>query len=174
MRSIAEPAVLLRVQSEMPVRARLATDVYREGWNLARERSAHRIEKKIKAQGWQFIRASGSLIASGVGATPQKAISCAVEHALGRIGSHLNVVEIRRIQSTRYPWFCLARVTVLLYRIQQSAAPAVTEEITSTPLHHGNRIPFSPAGFNEPPGGAMSMLQPMATSSRIFETRLPG
>jgi hypothetical protein len=174
MRSIAEPAVLLRVHAEMPARMKLAADAYREGWNLARERSAQRIEKKIKAQGWHFIKASGSLMASGVGATPQKAITCALEHALVRIDSHLNVVEIRRIHSAQYPWFCLARVLVLLYRIQECAALGAPEAPSSRPLRPVNKLPFSPALTRETTDEAMQILQPMGGSSQRFENRPQG
>jgi hypothetical protein len=40
------------------------------------------------------------------------------------------VVEVGEIKLTRYPWFCLARVTVFPYWIQQSSASEMPDRAT--------------------------------------------
>ena len=118
MRDIAELTVLLRVRAEMPEGLKLTRDEFREGWSRLRTGNAKRLEKKIKACKWHFICTAKCVMASGMGATTQHAITRALEHALACVSPHLNAIEVGRIQTTQYPWFWLARVTVHGYRIQ--------------------------------------------------------
>lgn len=158
MRSLGQPAVLLRAQADIPASANLLSVVYSKDWTIARDRSAVRVEKKVKAQGWNFIRTSVSQTASGVGATRQKAIACAVGHGLQSIGAHLNVVEIMSVQVMKYPWFYLARAIVYGHRIQQgvdAVAPRKTAATSadSAPFGHSDTgvIPLPPFGATPVP-----------------------
>jgi hypothetical protein len=119
MRDIVELNVLLRVRAEMPEGLTLATDGFREGWNRLRTRNAIGLERKLKACRWHFIR-DKRVMASGTGQTPQQAIACALDHALAEVSPELNAIEVGEIQSTQYPWFWLARVSIHAFRIQKS------------------------------------------------------
>ena len=119
MRDIVELNVLLRVRTELPQGLTLATDGFREGWNRLRTRNANGLERKLKACSWHFTR-DKSVMSSGTGQTPQQAIACALDHALAEVGPELNAIEVGEIQSTQYPWFWLARVSIHAFRIQKS------------------------------------------------------
>jgi hypothetical protein len=121
MRGISERTVLLRASAETPQGLKLATLEGRQGWNYVRTGDAQRLAKKVKAHNWQFIAITDRLMASGIGATPPKARGCALDRALGRLGEQVNAVEIICVQAIRYPWFCLARITLCAYRVQEDA-----------------------------------------------------
>lgn len=133
MRDLAELNVLLRVNTEMPEGLRPATDEFREGWNRIRNGNAIGLEKRIKAHKWHLVSNARSIAASGTGVTPQQAVSRALDHALGKVDSRLNALEVSDIQSTHYPWFWLARIRVRTYRIQQDDAPAMADELYTVP-----------------------------------------
>jgi hypothetical protein len=122
MQAIFEPNVLLRVPGQLPKGLNLPTEEFHEGWNLARSIDACRLKTKIQARKWNFIKIANGLTRSGVGDTSQNAVASALRHALRRISEDSNVVEIKHIELTQYPWFFLARVGVCPYRIQQDAA----------------------------------------------------
>lgn len=119
MRDIVELNVLLRVRAEMPQGLTLAADGFREGWNRLRTRNAKGLERKLKACRWHFIP-DKPMMASGTGQTPQDAIARALDHALAEVGPEQNAIEVGEIQSTQYPWFWLARVSIHAFQIQKS------------------------------------------------------
>jgi hypothetical protein len=127
MRMIAELNVLLRVRAELPVGLKMATDEFREGWKFVRSGDVHRLEKRIRRRGWNFIKIADGELRSGVGDTAQLAIASALKLALRRVSEHFNAVEVEHIELTRYPWFCVARVRVFPYRIQESAVHPVPD-----------------------------------------------
>ncbi len=125
MRNIAELDMLLRAQVELPARLRLATNEFCEDWNLVTG-DAGRLQKKLKAFGWNLIKIDGRSLGSGVGETNQGAIQSALGHALSRISEHLNAVGVAHITLTQYQWFSLAGVILIPYRIQRGAVLDVT------------------------------------------------
>jgi hypothetical protein len=172
MRTIAAMNMLLRMRVELPVGLRLATEEFREGWNFAGRIDARRLEKKIRASGWNFIRTDDGLLHSGVGDTSQEAIACALKLALRGIHGHFNAAEVEHIESTQYPWFFLARVRVFPYRIQQGAVLIAPEE--DQPLPAARRVrrlpPFSAALYPQF-GSAMPLLKQMLISSHFKQGR---
>jgi hypothetical protein len=122
MLAISEPKMLLRVPGELPQGLKLPTEEFQKGWNLARSIDACRLETKIQARKWNFIKIGDGSTRSGVGETSQNAIASALRHALRRVSEDSNVVEIEHLQLTKYPWFFLARVGVCPYRIQRNTA----------------------------------------------------
>jgi hypothetical protein len=175
MHNIAELNMLLRVRVELPVGFKLATDEFREGWSFVRTGDARRLEKKIQARGWNFIKIADGLLRSGVGETSQEAIASALKLALRRVSEHFNAVEVEHIELTQYPWFFLARVRVYPYRIQQGAVLPVSDEALPDPIpSRSSRLRRLPDGAAESfPhfGSAMPVLKEMLVSSRSPEAR---
>lgn len=122
MLAIPEPYILIRVPGELPIGLRLRTHEFRAGWNLAWSLTTERLEDKIRAHGWKFIKIANRSMSGAVGDTSQDAIGRALQHALSSISEHTNVVEISHINLTQYPWFFLASVEVLPFRIQRDVA----------------------------------------------------
>ena len=118
MRKIAETNILLRARVELPSGLTLATEEFREGWDLVQTGKATGLRKKIQTLGWNFIKAGDGSLRSGVGDTSQEAIASALKLVLRRVSNDFNAVEVGHIQLTEYPWFFLARVWVNPYRIQ--------------------------------------------------------
>ena len=173
MRKIAELNLLLRTQIELPVGLEFATDVFREGWSFVRQSNARRLEKKIVTRGWSFTRIADGSLRSGVGDTSQEAIASALKLALRRISEHFNVVEVERIELTKYPWFFLARVRVYPFRIQQGAVLPVGDEIMPFPVApRRRRLAASSSEMFPNFGSAMPMLKEMLTASRAHEARI--
>jgi hypothetical protein len=172
MRTIAELNVLLRVRAVLPAGIKLATVDFREGWNFVRSGNARRLERKIQAQGWNFIKTPDGSLRSGVGDTSQEAIASALKLALRRVGKHFNAAEVERIEMTQYPWFFLARVRVYPFRIQQEAVLPVPDEAwpAQTTLSR-RRLPPHAAELYPFFGSATPMLKQMLAASRVAETR---
>lgn len=133
MLAISESNVLLRVPGELPKGLKLPTEEFQKGWNLARLIDACRLETKIQARKWNFIKIAEGSTRSGVGDTSQNAIASALRHALRRISEDSNAVEIKHIKLTQYPWFFLARVGVCPYRIQRDAALPASKDAGTLP-----------------------------------------
>jgi hypothetical protein len=170
MRTIAELDMLLRADIELPDGLRLATDEFREGWEVAWSVDARRLEEQIVMRGWSFARIAGGLQKSGVGETSQEAISNALKLALRCISAHFNAVEVEHIELTQYPWFFLARVRVNPYRIQQGALlPLPDESLPSPILSRQRRLPLHSAALYPYFGSAMPQLKQMLISSRTGE-----
>jgi hypothetical protein len=170
MRTIAKLNMLLRAQTELPDGLNLATEEFREGWNFVRTINAERLEKKIHARGWNFIKIHDESLRSGVGDTSQEAISSALRLALRRIGTYINAAEVEHIELTQYPWFFLARVRVYSYCIQQSAALPVPDEFEHLFIKPGQRrLPLQSAALYPSFGSAMPQLKQMLVSSRTVQ-----
>ncbi len=131
MHKISELNMLIRTQVELPHGLKLPIEEFQEGWNFARSVDARRLHKRILKHKWNFIKTTVRLEKSGVGPTSQHAIAGALTLALRPINSHFNAVEIDHIQLIRYPWFFLARVTILPYCIQESASPPICNDAVS-------------------------------------------
>lgn len=164
--------MLLRVRAELPAGLRLTTEEFREGWKFAGRIDARRLEKKIRASGWNFLRIGDGSLRSGVGDTSQEAIACALKLALRGMQEQFNVAEVEGIESTQYPWFFLARVRVLPYRIQQDAVLSLPEQNQLLPatLRHKRLSPSSPALYPQF-GSAMPLLKQMLISSHSDQRR---
>ena len=165
MCTIAESNVLLRAQAELPAGFKVATEEFREGWNLMRSGGKRRLEKKVHTRGWNFIKFPDGALRSGVGETSQLAIASALKLALRRVGKQSNAVEVERIELTQYPWFFLARVLVFPYRLQEGSVLPVSDEAPAIPVAGRQKRP-SPHAPELPPqfGSAMPMLKDMLTS----------
>jgi hypothetical protein len=139
MPTIAERNILLRAKTELPDGLKLATDEFREGWEIVRRYDACRLEKQIVRHGWNFIKIAEESLRSGVGETSQEAIASALKLTLRRISTHFNAVEVVHIELTQYPWFFLARVRVFPFRIQQSAVLPVSDKAEVFAVSHRQR-----------------------------------
>jgi hypothetical protein len=165
MLKIAELSVLSRAQIKLPVRLKLATEEFREGWRFVRSGGANQLEKRIQRQGWHFIRIADGVLQSGVGESSQQAIACALKLALRSISEYFNAVEVRRIHLTMYPWFVLAKVGVYPLRIQQSAVHVVPDSAFPFPPRARNRqLPVSRPWLSARYGSAIPMLKEMLIS----------
>ena len=119
MRNIAELTMLLRERVELPDGLELATEEFREGWNSVRSGDVHWLDKKIRMRRWHFMWIAEESLRSGVGQTSQEAIASALKLALRRVSEHFNAAEVEHIELTKYPWFFLARVTVIHIRFSR-------------------------------------------------------
>ena len=170
MHTIAELNLLLRVPAELPQGLRLATDEFREGWSFARSVDAHRLKKRILRRRWNFIKIDTGCLRSGVGNTAQEAITVALKLALREINEHLNAVEIKHIELTRYPWFFLARVAVHPYRIQQDALLSLRCDAVARPIvRRRERLPLHSNALLPQFARAMPQLRQVLISSRGLE-----
>jgi hypothetical protein len=172
MRTISEQEMLLRVGVELPGELKLATHEFGEGWEFVRAVRAEKMEKKIHASGWNFIKIGDGSLRSGVGDTSQEATARALTLALRAVSQQLNAAEVDHIELTRYPWFFLARVRVFPYRIQQEAIPATFDAQFALPAIGRRR---GPTQFGEPfPhfGCSMPQLKQLLISSQGPEARL--
>jgi hypothetical protein len=125
-----------------------------------------RLEKKVQVRGWNFLRIAEDAVKSGVGETSQEAIACALKLALRGVNAHSNAVEVEQIQLTQYPWFCLARVRVHPYRIQEgSALPAVAEAALTPVAARERRFSREAAELFPEFGAAIPMLKEMLMAS---------
>ncbi len=142
MQRITAQSVLLRSRPEMPTDLELTKNEFEEGWSFVRS-GALRLEKKLHKFGWQVIRTNDESRQGGVGATAQQAIYRALELALRRTNEDFNGLEVRSIRVTTYPWFVLARLEVLQFKIQQ--APVRPQPDSLFPLSASIRRKGSPA-----------------------------
>jgi len=172
MCKIAESNVFLRAQTELPAGFKVATEEFREGWNMMRSGGAVRLKKKVQTRGWNFFKFAGEALRSGVGDTSQAAIACALKLALRQVDAQSNAVEVERIELTQYPWFFLARVQVFPYRIQQEAAlPApVHVDPARTPLRL-RRLSLESTELFPQFATAVPILKEMLTSRKSADMR---
>jgi hypothetical protein len=170
MFSLTASNVLLRMQADLPNGFKVATAEFRDGWSLMRSGGALRLERKIRARGWNLIGIPAGSLRSGVGDTSQTAIASALTLALRQVDSQANAVEVERVELTQYPWFFLARVRIHTYRIQPGAElPAV--EMTVPPISMRTRRTLKSSERFPEFGSVMPMLKGMLTVSRIVEVR---
>jgi hypothetical protein len=165
MCTIVESNVLLRTQTELPIGFKVATDEFHEGWNRMKAGSTRRLERKVQARGWNFIKIADGTLRSGVGETSQEAIANALKLALRRAGEHSNAMEVERIELTQYPWFFVARLRVHPYRIQQGDVLPVPDEAEAPTAARRSRLSPEEVALDPQFLNAMPMLKEMLTSS---------
>ena len=169
MRTISESTLLFRSNIELPGGLGLATDEFREGWNFARAVNAQRLEKKIRARGWNFVKIPDESLRSGVGDTSEEAIAGALKLALRRVSLQFNAAEVAHIELTEYPWFFLARVRVNPYSIQRGELPVPVELLSSTIALRQRRLPLDADVLYPNFGSAVPQLKQMLISSRTAQ-----
>ena len=128
MGKIAKRTMLLRGHIELPDNLTLATEEFREGWNIVRSGGARLLDREVRGRGWHFIRIGEGSLRGGVGQTSQEAIAGALKLALRCLSERFNAAEVEHIELKRYPWFFLARVTVYPYQIGRIAVVPVPAE----------------------------------------------
>jgi hypothetical protein len=172
MRKIKEMKILLRERVELPHDLELATEEFREGWELVQSLDARRLKNMIQKHGWNFIRTADGSLRSGVGETSQEAIANALKLALRRVGTLFNAVEVEHIELTRYPWFYLARVQIYPYRIQQAPVmPLPEDDLSLSRKSRQMRLSISASALYPHFGSAMPELKQMLVSSRTAQAR---
>jgi hypothetical protein len=134
MGKIAKRTMLLRGHIELPDNLRLATEEFREGWNIVRSGGARLLDREVRRRGWHFIRIGEGSLRGGVGQTSQDAIAGALKLALRCLSERFNAAEVENIELKIYPWFFLARVTVHPYKIGRIAVVPVPVERVSPGL----------------------------------------
>jgi hypothetical protein len=173
MYSIAETNMLVRAGIELPTGLTLTTREFREGWNFVGTKDARMLEKRILKRGWKFIRVVDGWLRSGVGAAPQEAIANALNLTLRHVSPYFNAVAVDHIEWAQYPWFFLARVMVIPYRIQQGAILPVPDEAMPPPTTLRPRLlPPNAAVLFPNFGSAMPKLKEMLVLSRSSQTRI--
>jgi hypothetical protein len=176
MCKIAESNMLLRANADLPAGCKVAVETFRDGWGRMRTGGVGRLEKKIEARGWNFLKLADGALRSGVGTTSQDAIANALSQALRRVDSGSNAVEVERVELTQYPWFFLARVRVYPYRIQAEAHlpasnRAARDKTAPRRVASRRRLPSRAADFFPEFGSVMPMMKGMLTIARVAEVR---
>jgi hypothetical protein len=128
MGNIAKRTMLLRGHIELPDNLKLATEEFREGWNIVRSGGARLLDREVRRRGWHFNRIGEGSLRGGVGQTSQEAIAGALKLALRCLSERFNAAEVAQIELKIYPWFFLARVTVYPYQIGRIAVLPVPVE----------------------------------------------
>lgn len=77
-----------------------------------------RVDDDPPGLGYSLDCSAEPIRGSGVGQSAQEAITGGLGRALGLVGSHFNAAKVEEILVKEYPWFFLARVTVLPYRFE--------------------------------------------------------
>ena len=171
MPNITELTILLREHVELPDGFELATDAFHEGWNLARSVDARRLEEKIHTHGWHSIKIAEGLLRNGVGKTSQEAIDSALKLALRHVGALFNVVEVKHIELSEYPWFFLAKVQIYPFRVQQSAILPQPDHYEPVPIKpRQRRLPLHAGALYPQFGGAVPRFRQMLISSRTSQS----
>jgi hypothetical protein len=172
MQKIAKHTVLLRQAIELPNGLQLATEEFREGWNLAPNINAEQVERKIQTLGWNFLRVAEGALRSGLGETSQESIASALKMSLRHINTNFNAVEVDQIELTQYPWFYLARVRIHPYRIQQGAVMPMSDDLQPTSTSpRQRRLPVDSKLLYPYFGCAMPQLKEMLVASRTTQVR---
>jgi hypothetical protein len=172
MRNIVELNILVRERTDPFLGLKLATEEFRGGWNFVRLMDARRLEKTIHAHRLTCINIADGALRSGVGKSSQEAIANALEITLRHISEQDNVVGVKHIELTQYPWFFFSRVMVCPYRIQKDAVqPALNQSkpFPSTPRH--KRLPAHALELYPYSGCAIPMLKEMLIASRNSQAR---
>ena len=125
MGNIAKRTMLLRGHIELPDNLKLATEEFREGWNIVRSGGARLLDREVRRRGWDSTRISEGLLRGGVGQTSQAAIAGALKLALRCLSERFNAAKVEHIELKIYPWFFLARVTIYPYQIGRIAVVPV-------------------------------------------------
>jgi hypothetical protein len=159
MIKIVESKVLIRTEGPMPEGFKLATEDFHTGWSVMKSGGTQRLERKVRAKGWSLIRLAEGALRSGVGKSAQEAIANALLLALRRLGNSSNAIEVERVEVTDYPWFCLARLTVIPYRIERQPADLLNPDRRHV-VHSGPRQ-VGMASEALQPYGAFSCVMPM-------------
>jgi hypothetical protein len=163
---ISESNILLRAQAKLPTGFKVATEVFTDGWQRMRLGGLERLEKKVHVKGWNFIKVADCGFRSGVGDTSEAAIASAMRLALRRMDTNSNAVKVQQINLTQYPWFCLARVRVQSYRIQQGTELLVVDEAESKLVRRRrSRVSAVAALLNPQLGFAVPELKEMLIAS---------
>ena len=172
MRTISQSNMLLRTRTELPDGLRMATDEFRDGWNLLLTVNARRLEEQIVKRGWSCFKIAQNSQRCGVGDTSQEAIANALKLALHRISEHFNAAEVEHIELTQYPWFFLARVRIYPFRIQQSAVMPVSDNAEVSPVsHRQRRLPVHAEVLYPHFASVIPQLKEMLVLSRTAQTR---
>lgn len=82
---------------------------------------------------------------SGVGQSAQEAMTGALKHALERVGNNFSSASVEEILVKEYPWFFLARVTVLPYGLEDHHALLRIKENAETPARPSQQQVPNPA-----------------------------
>jgi len=172
MRKIAALNVLLRMRVLLPDGLKVTTEEFGAGWNLMQAGDMARLEEEIQAHGWNFIKIDQEPLRSGVGKTPEEAISTALKLSLRHISEYSNVVEVDRIELTEYPWFFLAKVMLFPCRIQKAALTAMPDKAPSHPIITSQKqLPVDSPEWYPLFGPVTPTLKEMLVLSRSTEGR---
>lgn len=161
-----ETSILIRQNAEIPLGVVMDTEVFGEGWNLARSVDSRRLENTIHSNGWNLFKIGDELFRCGVGDTSREATEVALRQSLGRVNEHFNAVEVTQIEITQYPWFCLSRVQIAPFRIQRSALLVSPFDYQPNPIKfRKRRMPDQAVALYRNFGCAMPQLKQMLMTS---------
>jgi hypothetical protein len=114
-----EPAILLSVDTRLPVDLKLTTWKFREGWESVHASDARVLGKRVKRCKWQLVVDAEPLLKGGLGKTPLAATASALKLALRLVGQSFNSARVQYLELNKYPWFYLATVAVYPHAIKQ-------------------------------------------------------
>ena len=121
-------AMLVHVSAKIPGDLELVTEKFDEDWSFVRSGDANWLGQEIRARGGDFIRITEVMLRSGLGSTPQQAISGTLRLALHHISERFNTVQIKHFEVSKYRNLFLANVKIYPYQIRQDETPSVSDE----------------------------------------------
>lgn len=88
------------------------------------------LNEKVRTAGWHFMWLAQPYSGLGFGRTATSAIDKGIVGALKRVQKRFNAAELESIKTSKYPGFCIAKVTLHARSIQKQAILSLIDEIT--------------------------------------------
>ena len=116
------------------------------------------------------LRPAEGFLGSGVGNTSQEAIASALKLALRQLSESFHAAEVQNIHLMQYPWFFLARVTILPHRILQGEILTPSEDaLPLTTASWPRRLPLESVVLNPDFASVIPQLRLALISSQRSE-----
>lgn len=122
-------AIFLRAGCILPVGMELIQTRFDEKWMLVENATAATPDARVRNAGWHFMFLQTAHSRVGIGRTAESATSKAIALALKQTEKRFNAAELSAIKVTRYPGFHIAKATLHIRQIQQSASLGLVDEM---------------------------------------------
>jgi hypothetical protein len=121
-------SVFLRKECILPDRLNPLTEPACENWTRVEEITAAVFDTMIRRMGWHFLWMHRPCRRRGIGMTLEDATQRALARALKGVARRFNAAELITVESTKYPGFTIASVTMQPRQIQQYTSLEITAE----------------------------------------------
>jgi len=126
---VSLPAIFLRNDTVLPDNVDFAQTSFCEGWMTVGATTVNTMDRVIRRAGWHFVCLVESAAGIAAGLSEETASNNAAVLALHRISARFNTAELGHVRVTRYPGFCVAKVTLRTRQIQQQTSLGLVDEM---------------------------------------------